>query len=68
MQDLHIVVEGSPGILAGLGMILGVQEGSLGNQGWAAQCWVEILGIPVQGIPEEGILEEGILEEGILEL
>ncbi len=31
------VVVGNPGILAGLGMTQGVQEGGLGNQGWAGQ-------------------------------
>lgn len=66
MQVHCIVVEGSPGILAGLGMIQGVQGGSLGSQGWAAQCWLEILGMAVQGIPEEGIQER--MEGGILEL
>lgn len=63
MQVHRIVVQGSPGILAGQGM---VQGGSLGSQGWAAQCWLEILGMAVQGIPEEGIQER--MEGGILEL
>lgn len=68
MQVLHIAVEGSPGIPDRLGMIPEVQEGSLGNQGQAARCELEILGMAVQGIPEEGILEEGTLEPGIREL
>lgn len=59
------MVVGTPGILAEPGMTQGVQEGSLGNQGWAGQYWLDILGMFVQGIPEEGIRkrqEEGILE------
>lgn len=64
------MVVGTPGILAGPGMAQGVQEGSLGNQGWAGHYWLDIPGTAVQGIPEEDILEEGTRERregGILE-
>lgn len=61
------MVEGNPGMEAGLGMVLGVRAGSSGNQRWAGPCGPDNLGIPVQGIPGVGIPEVGIPAEGMLE-